>query len=192
MHVYPQRLVLQGVQSELFNLVSNNSTPCRWRQWLRVPLEHAAARGNIDLVSRLLKAGADGSAGVTGCNGRTLLDAAAVGGSADVVSALLRAGCGPDAKMVSSSPKREGRLLLHLAVEYGHLDGTLAFLAAGVDTSVRSMESDSRSALDIAIESGHLAVVGALIHHGGKDDVNACSERGTIPLHRAAHSTIPA
>ncbi|CAN0556739.1 unnamed protein product, partial [Ectocarpus sp. 12 AP-2014] len=78
-HVYPQRLVLQGAESELFNLVSNNSTPSQWRQWLRVPLEHAAARGNFDLVSRLLNAGADGFAGVKGCNGRTLLDAAAVG-----------------------------------------------------------------------------------------------------------------
>ncbi|CAN0254283.1 unnamed protein product, partial [Ectocarpus sp. 8 AP-2014] len=97
-----------------------------------------------------------------------------------IVAALLVSGANQGAR------NRQGRLPLHLAAEYGHLDGTLALLAAGVDTCVRSMESDSRPALDVAIESGHSAVVEALIQHGGKDYGNACSERGTTPLHRAA------
>ena len=70
------------------------------------PLEHAAARGNLDLVNSLLQAGVDGSAGWRGCRGRTLLDAAAVGGNPDVVTALLRAGAQPDVNVVSMSPKR--------------------------------------------------------------------------------------
>lgn len=100
MHPYPQRMHLEGLEVELFKLVSTAATPEQWAEWLRalfklmppvprrsnggewlrVPLEHAAARGSLDLVNRLLQAGVNGSAGWRGSHGRTLLDAAAVGG----------------------------------------------------------------------------------------------------------------
>lgn len=75
----PHRSVLKGSEIEIFRLVSQDATSTQWTQWLRAPLEHAAAGGNIDLVEKLLRAGADGRAGWRGCHGRTLLDAAAVG-----------------------------------------------------------------------------------------------------------------
>lgn len=99
MHIYPRRASLQqgeGLASQLFKLVAYGATPEQWEEWLRVPLEHAASRGNLDLVNVLLGAGANGSAGWRGCRGRTLLDAAAVGGNGEVVSALIRAGAEPD------------------------------------------------------------------------------------------------
>ncbi|CAN0339224.1 unnamed protein product [Ectocarpus sp. 12 AP-2014] len=146
------------------------------------PLHVAVVGGHTQLVADLLMGGA--WTNVYNRQGDTPLHVAAkFAGHGRIVTALLVSGADKGAR------NREGRLPLHLAAEYGHLDGTLAFLAAGVDTSVRSIESNSRSALDIAIESGHSAVVEALIQHGDKDDrpdVNACSERGTTPLHRAA------
>lgn len=56
-----------------------------------MPLEHAAARGNLNIVRKLLKAGveANKSAAWRGCCGRTLLDAATVGGNAGVISTFL-------------------------------------------------------------------------------------------------------
>ncbi|CAM9865895.1 unnamed protein product [Ectocarpus sp. 4 AP-2014] len=90
MHVYPERRLLQGMEREIWKLVSYSATPQQWKEWLRVPLEYAAIRGNLNLVNSLLEAGADGSAGWKGCRDRTLIDAAALGGSELVVSALLR------------------------------------------------------------------------------------------------------
>ena len=105
MTTYRERAPLEGFEIEIFKLVSRSATPEQWKEWLRVPLEHAAARGNLDLFNKLLGAGASGSAGWKGCDGRTLLDAAAVGGNADVATALLRAGAQPDVNVVSLSSK---------------------------------------------------------------------------------------
>ena len=91
---YPERASLEGLAGEIFKLVSRRATPEQWSEWLRVPLEHAAADGNADLFNALIGAGANGRAGWRGCEGRTLFDAAAVGGNAEVVSALVAAGAG--------------------------------------------------------------------------------------------------
>ena len=40
---------------------TSRSTRQRWAEWLRVPLEHAAAQGNHGLVDNLLGAGANAS-----------------------------------------------------------------------------------------------------------------------------------
>lgn len=106
LHRCRRRSLLEGAEVEIFKLMSYGATPERWAEWLRAPLEHAAARGNFDLVQRLLKAGANGGAGWRGCRGRTLLDAAALGGNEHVVTALLQAGCVPDVPVVSVSSGR--------------------------------------------------------------------------------------
>lgn len=59
-----QRLwCLQGLEGELLKIVFYGATPEQWAEWLRVPLEHAVARGNLGLVDQLLGAGANGGAG---------------------------------------------------------------------------------------------------------------------------------
>ena len=131
MHVYPQRSSLQGLEVELFKLISYGATPEQWGEWLRVPLEHAVARGNLDLVNRLLGAGANGRAGWRGCRGRTLLDAAAVGGNGEVVSALVRAGAGADVNVVSIS---SGRSALYTATFLGHEACARQLIFAGAET----------------------------------------------------------
>lgn len=100
------RVLLEGAEVELFKLVLQGATPEQWAEWLRAPLEHAVVSGKFGLVNRLLRAGANGSAGWRGCRGRTLVDAAALGGNGDVVSALLRAGCGADVNVISDDSGR--------------------------------------------------------------------------------------
>ncbi|CBJ25690.1 hypothetical protein Esi_0008_0114 [Ectocarpus siliculosus] len=82
--------------ASIFKLVQEEATPEQWKQWLRVPLEHAAAKGNLDLFTRLMDAGADGCSGWRGCYGRTLLGAAACGDGDQMVRALLEAGATDD------------------------------------------------------------------------------------------------
>lgn len=36
---------LDGFEIEIFKLVKQNATPIHWKEWLRAPLEHAAAEG---------------------------------------------------------------------------------------------------------------------------------------------------
>eukprot|EP00752_Nemacystus_decipiens_P014367 g12779.t1 len=186
MHIYPQRTSLQELGSEIFKLVSYSSTPEQWAEWLRVPLEHAAARGNLNLVNTLLKAGADGSAGWRGCRGRTLLDAAAVGGSAGVVTALLGAGAQPDVNVVSLSPKRSA---LYVAMVCGHEEVARRLIQAGADVSFED-PVDQCSVLHEAACWGNEQLVNDLLV-GGADPTCFADKYGT-PLHQAAAAGHPA
>ncbi|CAN0302547.1 unnamed protein product, partial [Pylaiella littoralis] len=94
------RTRLDGFEVEILNLVKKEATSVQWKEWLRAPLEHAAAKGNMDLFTRLMDAGADGSAGWRGCHGRTLLGAAARGRNEKMVLALLNAGAKDDINAV--------------------------------------------------------------------------------------------
>ena len=132
MHPYPKRVSLEGLETEIFKLVSSSATPEQWKEWLRVPLEHAAARGNLGLFNKLLEAGANGGAGWRGCDGRTLLDAAALGGNKDVVSGLLRAGAQPDVNVVSVS---SGRSALWTATVIGHEAVGIRLIVAGANVN---------------------------------------------------------
>ena len=129
---YLRRAPLEGLVGEIFKLVSRGATDEQWAQWLRVPLEHAAADGNIDLFNALIGAGADGSAGWRGCEGRTLFHAAAKGGNAEVVSALVAAGAQPDVNVVSAP---SGLSALYVATDLGHEDAARRLVTAGADVN---------------------------------------------------------
>ncbi|CAN0509742.1 unnamed protein product, partial [Ectocarpus sp. 12 AP-2014] len=49
---------VDGFEIEIFKLVQREATSEQWKEWLRTPLEHAAAEGNLDLFTRLMNAGA--------------------------------------------------------------------------------------------------------------------------------------
>lgn len=134
MHIFPERTSLDGLGSELFKLVSYGASREQWAEWLRVPLEHAASRGNLSLVERLLRAGADAGAGWRGCRGRTLLDAAALGGNADVMSALIRGGAGADVNKVTVSSRRSA---LYTATCCGRDAAAKRLILAGADVNFR-------------------------------------------------------
>lgn len=112
-----QRAALHGAEAEIFKLVSAGATPEQWAEWLRAPLEHAAAAGNHHLFKRLVDARANGGAGWAGCGGRTLLDAAALGGNVDVVSTVLKKGSRADVNTLATSARRSA---LYTAVKGGH------------------------------------------------------------------------
>lgn len=92
MKAFADRAVLQDLAGDTFKLVGEGSTADRWAEWLRVPLEHAARKGDINLVKTLLRFGAYGSAGWRGgYDGGTLLAAGVAGGNEEVNTALLEA-----------------------------------------------------------------------------------------------------
>lgn len=182
MHLYPKRALLEGFETEIFKLLFFGATPDQWAEWLRAPLEHAAARGNLDLVTRLLKAGANGGAGWRGCRGRTLLDAAALGGNPDVVVALLKAGWRPDAKVVSASSKRSA---LHLAVVCGHKEVARKLILSGANVKYTD-PADRCTPLHVAAGGGHEDIVTDLLISGASPRRRADDESGHTPLHNAA------
>ena len=180
MHLYSERASLEGFEIEIFKLVAFSATPEQWKEWLRVPLEHAAARGNLDLFNKLLGAGANGGAGWRGCRGRTLLDAAALGGNKDVLSSLLLAGAQPDVNVVSVS---SGRSALYEATYFGHASVAKGLIAAGADVN---FEDPVRkwSVLHEAVSGGHGRLVIELLIGGA--NLNTRDMHGGTPLHVAA------
>eukprot|EP00903_Cladosiphon_okamuranus_P012043 g11308.t1 len=180
MHLYPQRASLQGLEVELFKLISYGATPQQWGEWLRVPLEHAVARGNLDLVNRLLQAGANGRAGWRGCRGRTLLDAAAVGGNGEVVSALVRAGAGADMNVVSVS---SGRSALYTATFLGHGACARQLILAGAETDFRD-PVENCAVLAKAVQDRNNRLVHDLLIAGANPNIPS-EPCAATPLHVA-------
>ncbi|CAN0393065.1 unnamed protein product, partial [Ectocarpus fasciculatus] len=171
---------LDGFEIEIFKLVQREATSEQWREWLRAPLEHAAAKGNLDLFTRLMDAGANGEAGWRGCHGRTLLGAAAFGRSEKMVRALLEAGAKDDVNVLFGC---EGESALHVAAARGAEDSCRALMIAGADPNLR--DRLQRSPLHHAAEAGHHRVVGSLLLN--KADVDAKTAWQLLtPLHLAA------
>ncbi|CAM9581200.1 unnamed protein product, partial [Hapterophycus canaliculatus] len=157
-----------------------DATPGQWSDWLRPPLEHAAARGNGRLVTSLLKMGANGSTeGPKGCGGRTLLDAAVEGGNADVVNTLLRAGSRPDVNVDAAK-----RSPLHTSICGGHLATAKALVAAGADVN-HFDRHDLCSPLHAAISRGYEDLVTHLLIGGADPNAHAGPQRTCTHLHMA-------
>lgn len=191
MAIYPNPLVsmpgysdrasiLQGAGDMIFKLVLERSTPKQWAAWLRAPLEHAAGTGNYDLVERLLKAGADGSAGWRGCDHNTLLHAGAQGGNERVVSALIGAGAGAD---VHAKGCGKAFTPLHLAALGGKTAAASTLVLAGADVNSHN-SNNNNTPLYLAIKHGHLRVAESLLSLGA--DASIQSPQGTYPIHLAA------
>ncbi|CAN0387269.1 unnamed protein product [Ectocarpus fasciculatus] len=170
---------VDGFEIEIFKLVQREATSEQWKEWLRAPLEHAAAEGNLDLFTRLMDAGANGQAGWRGCHGRTLLGAAACGGSEKMVRTLLNAGATGDVN-VRFGAKRESAL--HVAAARGAEDSCRALMIAGADPDLR--DRTNRSPLHLAAGAGHHRVVGSLLLN--RADVDAKMADQKTPLHLAA------
>ena len=174
------RTRLDGFELEIFKLVREHATSEQWREWLRAPLEHAAADGNMDLFNRLMDAGADGGAGWRGCNGRTLLGAAVHGKSEEIVQALLKAGAKDevDAKFGDTLASA-----LHAAAAGGVASMTNTLILAGADPNV--LDAYKESSLHLAAENGHDGVASILLLKGADPNVKE-RRAGQTPLHFAA------
>lgn len=139
-HDSPERASLEGIFGEIFKLISRGATREQSAERLRVPLEHAAGAGNMDLFNVLIDAGANGDAGWR--DGRTLFDSVAkfIGGNAEVVSTLLAAGAqsGLIGKLDSSE-----RPALYVATVCGHEDAARRLVKAGASVHFRHPQDDS-------------------------------------------------
>ncbi|CAM9227916.1 unnamed protein product, partial [Ectocarpus sp. 13 AM-2016] len=175
---------VDGFEMEIFKLVRDEGTSKQWKQWLRTPLEHAAAKGNLDLFTRLIDAGAGGEPGwqVWGHCERTLLGAAACGSKSDVmVRALLEAG---ETEYVNTRFGATRESALHVTVARGAEDASKALVMAGADPSLGNADGDSP--LHLAAEAGHHRVLGILLL---RKEAQAAEPRNLFletPLHLAA------
>ncbi|CAM9824554.1 unnamed protein product [Ectocarpus fasciculatus] len=115
----------------------------------------------MDLFTRLMDAGADGSAGWRGCHGRTLLGAAAYGKNEDMVQRLLEAGATEDVN-VCFGDGRESALHVAAGRDDQHLSRVL--LIAGADPNL--LDGIGRSPLHVAAEEGHPRVLRLLLLKG--------------------------
>ena len=174
------RSCLDGFEREIFRLVLKNATSEQWRDWLRAPLEHAAADGNVELFTRLMGAGADGSAGWRGCHGRTLLGAASYGKSLSIVLTLLRMGVEDDLDFKFGA-RRESAL--HVAVRVGAQKVSNALMLAGADPNL--LNGDKESPLHLAAEKGCPAMVNELLLRGALPNTKTPHKKQTA-LHLAA------
>lgn len=205
---YQRGSSLRGVGEQLLALVLEAAPREQLGAWLRVPLEHAAAKGDWEFVTKLLAAGADTVVRRHAVLDRSPLVAAAQGGNGSIVAALLENGSAPDgeeretsvyldddtnviitgssASVVSdtqstSSPGIGRRSPLHFAASGGHLAAVRALLSAGADTDVE--DEDGCSALHLAVFRGYEEVVQELVSAGA--NVDTSDSEGETPLHTA-------
>lgn len=125
-------------------------------EWRGGALAKAAAAGQVEVVRRLLVAGADPEQ--RGEHGFTPLGAAALRGHDAVVRQLLRHGADPDRKSADGAPP------LVNAVRMGHAAAVEALLDAGADPT----QADRRGhhALGMAAARGDVTMVRRLLARG--------------------------
>lgn len=176
---HPERDALRTLTDDVFALVADHASSKQWADWLRIPLEHAAASGDLGLVTTLLRAGANGKSGARGCRGRTLLDAAVESGNEKVVSCLLTAGAHADVNVRSGSKRRSA---LHRAAFLGHDAVSRTLMLAGAEVGL--LDSNKRTPLLLAARGSHIHVVYSLLFGGACP--NAKDRRQSTALHIAA------
>ncbi|GIM02625.1 hypothetical protein Vretimale_7499 [Volvox reticuliferus] len=143
----------------------------------------AAAGGHVDVVARLLEAGAGRS--VTGADaaaaaGLSALHLAAQAGLEQVVAQLL---ClAPGSSVDANARDAEGFTPLHAAATRGSAAIVARLLRAGADPNIASAEG--LLPLHAAAAGGHLDVVELLLDAGSL--VSYKSSGGATPLHQAA------
>lgn len=136
----------------------------------------------MDLFTRLLDAGADGSAGWRGCGGRTLLSAAACGKNEEMVRTLVTAGASEDVNVCFGDCRRESAL--HVAAMQGAHNLSGALLVAGADPQLH--DAAGRSPLHMAAEEGHHLVIRVLLLEGADPNRKTSDWMRRTPLCLAA------
>ncbi len=140
------------------------------------PVVEAAARGDIEEVRALLRAGADVNAAQG--DGMTALHWAAMRGDAEMAAVLLYAGAN-----LESATRLGAYTPLHLASQAGRAEAVGVLLKAGAAATART--STGVTPLHFAAAGGDAATVEALLRAGVEVDAQE-SAHGQTPLHFAA------
>jgi ankyrin repeat protein len=123
-------------------------------------LTHAAGNGASAIVERLIEAGADVNAFNNA--GYSALHMAAIRGHPQTVEILLAATqININGLTRAGGVRASGASALMLAAEFGHADVVKNFLKAGADAMIAYRNGDA--AIHVAVISGHVAVVEALL-----------------------------
>ena len=142
------------------------------------PLHAASMRNHVDIVQRLLEAGAD----IHRCDrkGYTALNFAVNNGNADLVRILLQN------KAAHDTTEHDGWQPLAFACESGHLDVVQLLLEHGADPNyVKVIENKrSNSALALAARNGFVKIVQCLLDRGAV--VGTYNSQVDSPMHNAA------
>ncbi|KAL8278906.1 hypothetical protein RQP46_008777 [Phenoliferia psychrophenolica] len=146
---------------------------------LMTPLYIASSQGHIEVVDRLLNAGA--GVDVTWDDGMTALHLASWEGTSEVVERLLKAGADPDSKL-RLSEMDGGDTPLHKASARGNYEVVEHLLKAGA--AADSKTDGGETPLHQASTRGNHKVVERLLKAGAAADSK--TDGGETPLHKAS------
>lgn len=147
------RQSIRGMGAQLADLVFQSASPGLLLDWIRVPLECAAAAGNLSGVKRLLAAGVKTETLLERSRSAPLLLLAAENGSEGVVKEQLKAGM----DVHESDSSRDSRPALHCAVAAGNGASVRALIGAGARVNV--LDANGWTPLHHACTQGHRGVV---------------------------------
>lgn len=168
-----------------------NATDQSDTMWRRKALHHAAARGHVKIVQKLVECGADINIG--DADSRTPLHWAATNGWVAVAEYLLKHGAAINLAQRDgftplhastylghltmchfllsqgadiNSADRDGWTPLHAAVCYSHPEVVRLYLQSGADVNQKTR--DQETALHIATDHGNQDILGDLLAYGAK------------------------
>lgn len=195
-----QRAVLRGSEKLVFDLVRSKTTSLEWTEWLNAPVEHAAARADVDLTLKLLSAGAnsmDAMFSATQCHHDNLVDvllrrnASLAAGYTDARPSIHLAACLGHTKIVCARLHDDGvdkngwdsigDAPLHVAARHGKLDVVKVLLTAGANIN-RSRFIQRGDGTD----SDHIYVTGPRRRKSPSTTRYGKHADGRSPLHMAA------
>jgi len=142
----------------------------------------AVAHGEVKVVEKLLRAGAQVNVTADKNYGRTVLQLAAGSGHYTIVDELLKAG----ARVNAATIEHYGRTALQAAAGGGHLAVVETLLRAGADVNAAAARYGGRTALQAAAGGGYLEVVERLLRAGADVNVAAVEHYGRTALQAAA------
>lgn len=168
---------LRGLGEHILALVCESAPREQLCAWLRVPLEHAAAKGDLDCVAKLVAAGADTYVRRRPVGDRSPLVAACRGGNGAVVTALLESGV-----VAADGEGWDEQVGLSAGGSAYGTEANSVFVGGGAAAAANTNAVWS-TPLHLAASGGHVAAVRALVRAGADKDLP--DEEGCSALHLA-------
>ncbi|KAJ1325348.1 ankyrin repeat domain-containing protein 50 [Microdochium nivale] len=137
-----------------------NFTPCMGMR--RTPLQQAAEDGRHEIAQWLINNGAQINGEINQYGGATALQLAAIGGYCGIMEILINGG----AEIHAPGASVDGRTAIEGGAEHGRVDAVKLLLDSGLNISGPD-EEKLLSAINLAMENGHVSVVELLEDYHG-------------------------